>query len=194
MILSSKDQFDGLMKLKKEIELIQFLKELDNQFKGLNNKFNEELKLPDEFEPEELKEEDEQASVTIPVYIESYILTVLNLGDSLTISDILTASSDEFSLEIDKVRAWLKEDKHQRDLLHVYFGGEYEVEETTTKEPKYSLTITSADQKVQMVVKDTDTGEFKVVEEGNDEFWLVDEFTPEELTDLNLGQLLEGDD
>lgn len=194
MILSSKDQFDGLMKLKKEIELIQFLKELDNQFKGLNNKFNEELKVPDEFETEELKEEDEQASVTIPVYIESYILTVLDLGDSVTISDILTASLDEFSLEIDKVRAWLKEDKHQRDLLHVYFGGEYEVEETTTKEPKYSLTITSADQKVQMVVKDTDTGEFKVVEEGNDKFWLVDEFTPEELTDLNLGQLLEGDD
>lgn len=193
MLLSSKDQFDGLMKLKKEIELIQFLKELDSQFKGLNNKFNEEMKLTDEFEPEELKEEDEQASVTIPVYIESYILTVLNLGDSVTISDILTASSDEFSLEIDKVRAWLKDDKHQRDLLHVYFGGEYEVEETTTKEPKYSLTITSTDQKVQMVVKDKDTGEFKVVEEGNDEFWLVDEFTPEELTDLNLGQLLEGD-
>lgn len=190
MLLSSKDQFDGLMKLKKEIELIQFLKELDNQFKDLNNKFNEELKLTDEFEPEELKEEDEQARVTIPVYIESYILTVLNLGDSVTISDILTASSDEFSLEIDKVRAWLKDDKHQRDLLHVYFGGEYEVEETATKEPKYSLTITSADQKVQMVVKDTDTGEFKVVEEGNDDFWLVDEFTAEELTDLNLGQLL----
>ena len=194
MILSSKDQFDGLMKLKKEIELIHFLKELDNQFKDLNNNFKksvyEEPELTDEFEPEELEEEDEQASVTIPVYIESYILTVLDLGDSVTISDILTASSDEFSLEIDKVRAWLKDDKHQRDLLHVYFGGEYKVEETTTKEPKYSLTITSTDQKVQMVVKDTDTGEFKVVEEGNDDFWLVDEFTPEELTDLNLGQLL----
>ena len=91
MLLSSKDQFDGLMKLKKEIELIQFLKELNNQFKGFNNQFKgiddkfkesdyEELKLTDEFEPEELKEEDEQASVTIPVYIESYILTVLNLG------------------------------------------------------------------------------------------------------------------
>ena len=198
MILSSKDQFDGLMKLKKEIELIQFLKQINNQFKDLNNQFKEsdyeEPELPDEFEPEELKEEDEQASVTIPVYIESYILTVLDLGDSVTISDILTASSDEFSLEIDKVRAWLKDDKHQRDLLHVYFGGEYKVEETTSKEPKYSLTITSADQKVQMVVKDTYTGEFKVVEEGNDDFWLVDEFTPEELTDLNLGQLLEGDD
>ena len=198
MILSSKDQFDGLMKLKKEIELIQFLKELDNQFKDLNNQFKEsvyeEPELTDEFEPEELEEEEEeQASVTIPVYIESYILTVLDLGDSVTISDILTASSDEFSLEIDKVRAWLKDDKHQRDLLHVYFGGEYKVEETTTKEPKYSLTITSTDQKVQMVVKDTDTGEFKVVEEGNDDFWLVDEFTPEELTDLNLGQLLGED-
>lgn len=190
MILSSKDQFDGLMKLKKEIELIQFLKQLNNQFKESDY---EEPELTDEFELEELKEEDE-AIVTIPVYIESYILTVLDLDDKVSIKDILTASSDEFSLEIDKVRAWLKDDKHQRVLLHVYFGGAYTVEETPKEEPKYSLTIISSDQKVQMVVKDTDTGEFKVVEEGNDDFWLVDEFTPEELTDLNLGQLLEGDE
>lgn len=202
MILSSKDQFDGLMKLKKEIELIQFLKQLNNQFKDLNNQFKEsdyeEQELPDEFELEELKEEDEQASVTIPVYIESYILTVLDLRDSVTISDILTASSDEFSLEIDKVRAWLKDDKHQRDLLHVYFGGAYTVEETPKEEPKYSLTIFSKDQETKVVVKDTSTNKFKVADEGiyyhiEETPWLTDEFTAEELTDLDLGQLLGED-
>ena len=76
MQLTDKDQFDGLMKLKKEIELIQFLKELDNQFKNLNNQFKksvyEESELTDEYKPEEITEEDDEASVTIPVYIESY--------------------------------------------------------------------------------------------------------------------------
>ena len=191
MRLSSKEQFDGLMKLKKEIELIQFLKELKNQFKESDY---EEPKLTDEFEPEELTEEDE-ASVTIPVYIESYILTVLDLGDSATITDILTASSDEFSLEIDKVRSWLKDDNHQRDLLHVYFGGTYTVEESDKEELKYSLTISSKDRETKVVVKDTSANKFKLADDDilyhiEETPWLVDEFTSEELTDLNLGQLL----
>ena len=195
MTLSSKDQFDGLMKLKKEIELIQFLKELDNQFK---KSVYEESELTDEYKPEEITEKDDEASVTIPVYIESYILTVLNLGDSVSITDILTASSDEFSLEIDKVRAWLKDDKHQRDLLHVYFGGAYTVEETPKEEPKYSLKIFSKDQETKVVVKDISTNKFKVADEGiyyhiEDTPWFKNEFTAEELTDLDLGQLL-GDD
>ena len=202
MTLSSKDQFDGLMKLKKEIELIQFLKELDNQFKNLNNQFKksvyEESELTDEFKPEEITEENDEANVTIPVYIESYILTVLNLGDSVSITDILTASSDEFSLEIDKVRAWLKDDKHQRDLLHVYFGGAYTVEETPKEEPKYSLKIFSKDQETKVVVKDISTNKFKVADEGiyyhiEDTPWFKNEFTAEELTDLDLGQLLGED-
>ena len=201
MTLSSKDQFDGLMKLKKEIELIQFLKELDKQFKS----DFEEPAHTDEYKPEELTEEDDEASVTIPVYIESYILTVLNLGDSVSITDILTASSDEFSLEIDKVRAWLKDDKHQRDLLHVYFGGAYTVEETPKtveetpkEEPKYSLKIFSKDQETKVVVKDISTNKFKVADEGiyyhiEDTPWFKNEFTAEELTDLDLGQLLGED-
>ena len=210
MTLSSKDQFDGLMKLKKEIELIQFLKELDNQFKNLNNQFKksvyEESELTDEYKPEEITEKDDEASVTIPVYIESYILTVLNLGDSVSITDILTASSDEFSLEIDKVRAWLKDDKHQRDLLHVYFGGaytveetpKYTVEETPKEEPKYSVKIFSKDQETKVVVKDISTNKFKVADEGiyyhiEETPWFKNEFTAEELTDLDLGQLLGED-
>lgn len=193
MQLSSKEQFDGLMKLKKEIELIQFLKELNKKFKKSDY---EKSDVTDEFEQEELTEEE--VSVTIPVYIESYILTVLDLGDSITITDILTASSDEFSLEIDKVRVWLKDDKHQRDLLHVYFGGAYTVEEPVKEEPKYSLTIFSKDQENKVVVKDTSTNKFKVVNEDifyhvEETTWMTDEFTSEELTDLNLGQLL-GDD
>ena len=202
MLLSSKVQFDGLMKLKKEIELIQFLKELNNQFKS-------DFKEPahtDEFKPEEITEEDDEANVTIPIYIESYILTVLNLGDSVSITDILTASSDEFSLEIDKVRDWLKDDSHQRDLLHVYFGGaytveetpKYTVEETPKEEPKYSVKSFSKDQETKVVVKDISTNRFKVAEEGiyyhiEDTPWFKNEFTAEELTDLDLGQLLGED-
>lgn len=190
MRLTGKEQFDGLMKLKKEIELIQSLKELNNQFKS----DLEEPDFTDEFELEEITEEDE-ASVTIPVYIESYILTVLDLSDSITIIDILTASSDEFSLEIDKVRAWLKDDSHQRDLLYVCFGGAYTVEKTSKEEPKYSLTIFSKEGDTQVVIKDTSTNKFKLAYE--DIFYhieempeLVDEFTAEELTDLDLGHLL----
>lgn len=192
MRLTGKEQFDGLMKLKKEIELIQSLKEFNNQFKDSDFV---ELDLTDEFELEELTEEEDEASVTIPVYIESYILTVLDLSDSITIIDILTASSDEFSLEIDKVRAWLKDDSHQRDLLYVCFGGAYTVETTSKEEPKYSLTIFSKEGDTQVVIKDTSTNKFKLAYE--DIFYhieempeLVDEFTAEELTDLDLGHLL----
>ena len=73
MTLSSKDQFDGLMKLKKEIELIQFLKELDNQFKNLNNQFKksvyEESELTDQIEtylPELLPITVSAEMITIP--------------------------------------------------------------------------------------------------------------------------------
>ena len=192
MRLTGKEQFDGLMKLKKEIELIQFLKEFNNQFKDSNFV---ELNLTDEFKPEEITEEDDKASVTIPVYIESYILTVLDLGDRVTIADILTASSDEFSLEIDKVRAWLKDPKHQRDLLHIYFGGAYTVEKEVKNTPKYSLTISSTEYETKVVLKDTASNKFKLVDEDTyydikDTPWVEDEFTPDELTDLKLEKLL----
>ncbi len=189
MQLTDKGQFDAFMKFKKQIELIQY-----DQFK-LDF---EEPAHTDEFEPKELKKEYDEANVIIPVYIENYILTVLELGDRVTITDILTASLDEFSLEIDKVRDWLKDDKHQRELLHVYFGGTYTVEEPTKEEPKYSLTIFSKDQENKVVVKETSTNKFKLVNEDifyhvKETTWITYEFTSDELTDLNLGQLL-GDD
>ncbi len=186
MQLTDKGQFDAFMKLKKQIELIQY-----DQFK-LDF---EEPAHTDEFEPKELKKEYDEANVIIPVYIESYILTVLDLGDRVTITDILTASLDEFSPEIDKVRDWLKDDKHQRDLLYIYFGGAYTVEETTKQEPKYSLTIFSKEDDTQVVVKDTSTNKFKLAYEDiyyniKENQGLVDKFTAEELTGLDLGQLL----
>ena len=108
-----------------------------------------------------------------------------HVGDTTLSLSMLDNLQDNEEEEITETMS----SKTIRDLLN---------EETSKEEPKYSLKIFTKDQETKVVVKDISTNKFKVADEGiyyhiEDTPWFKNEFTAEELTDLDLGQLLGED-
>ena len=94
MTLSSKDQFDGLMKLKKEIELIQFLKELDNQFKNLNNQFKKSVYEESELTDELAAAKDAEERVAIQEDLEAVEKEIKSFDDFVERNMIAIAEAE----------------------------------------------------------------------------------------------------